>query len=95
MSWNYRICTRLNGIREFKICEVYYDKKGTAEAYIESKQILCWDNKKDLLKTIELLQSVPDKEIYDLDNWPNLYKPTKNAKDKTKDKTVPTSGKDV
>jgi len=68
MSWNYRICTRMNGTREFRICEVYYNEDGTPRAYSDLNSILCWDNKKDLLETIKLLQSVPGDIVYDLDN---------------------------
>ncbi len=86
MSWNYRICTRLNGIREFKICEVYYNEDGTPRAYSELHNILSWDNKKDLLQTIKLLNSVPDNIIYDLDNWPNEYIKSKKNESKGKNK---------
>ena len=88
MSWNYRICTKLNGIREYKICEIYYDKNGKPNGYVESKATLCWDNKKDLVKTIELLSTVPDNTIYDLDNFPNLY-----VESKSKNKRKPSRKK--
>lgn len=73
MSWNYRICTRLSGTREFKICEIYYNEDGTPRAYSELHNILTWSDKSDLIETIKLLQSVPANEVYDLDNWPSLY----------------------
>jgi hypothetical protein len=88
-SWNYRICTRLeDGFRVYRICECYYDDGSKIpHSYVDTKQILVWDNPKDLVKTIELLQSVPKKQILDLDNWPNEYKKPKKIKDaKDKDK---------
>ena len=93
MSWNYRVCTRIFSYKKefpkapemskmedqriFSILEVYYDKDGNVNGYIdETKNSLAgWEDYEDLVGTHTLMKKAFDKPILDLDNWPNEYKP--------------------
>lgn len=74
MSWNYRILRKpmdpivwsnVEGekLYLYTIIEVYYDKDRNIEGWCEHKDILEWDELRDLTGTIKLLQSVIGKPI--------------------------------
>ena len=93
MSWNYRVCTylfkyseefpiasemrKLDDQRIFSIQEVYYDKEGNVNGYIEDTKnpMAGWESYDELVGTHDLIKLAFSKPILDLDNWPNEYKP--------------------
>lgn len=80
MSWNYRICTKVEGKggstrwRSFSVKEVYYNKEGIPDGVAETSKILEWDNYEDLKGTYKLIEKAFEKPIIDLDNFPEEYK---------------------
>jgi len=64
MSWNYRILRKSDeNLYLYYIAEVYYDKKGIIKGWCDRKDILEWDDLRDLNVTIRLLQDVIGKPI--------------------------------
>lgn len=91
MSWNYRIGTHVFSYKKafvnnsklaemkdqrlFSIIEVYYDKNGKPEGYIDKKNSLSnWEDLEDLKGTWELIGKAFEKPIIDLDNFPKEHK---------------------
>lgn len=88
MKWNYRVVTWLwhNTITEtderlYGITEVYYDKDGTPESYIDIRAhdsrynaLHPWEAMSELLGTYQLIGQAFEKPHIDLDNFPNIYK---------------------
>ena len=92
MSWNYRVCTHLFKYskefpstsemsklpvqRIFSVQEVYYDKEGNVNGYIEDTKnpLVGWESLDELSGSHDLIKLAFSKPILDLDNWPNEYK---------------------
>ena len=91
MSWNYRVCTRIFSYKKefpkapemskmedqriFSILEVYYDKDGNVNGYIDETKnsLAAWEDYDDLKGTHELMKLAFEKPILDLDNWPKFF----------------------
>ncbi len=82
MSWNYRICTKIEGKegssrwRSFNMLEVYYNEDkiphGTSTC---DHNLLCKaENYQDLENTYQLMRNAFLKPVIDLDNFPNEFK---------------------
>lgn len=79
-NWNYRIGTKIEGgTRLFSIIECYYDENGDPAGYAERNPLANWENLNDLDGTHKLIERAFDKLILDTDNWPNIYKPSKDG----------------
>jgi len=95
MSWNYRIGTHVFSYKKafvsnpklaemkdqrlFSIIEVYYDKNGKPDGYIDKKNTLSnWEDLSDLIGTVDLVKLALSKPIIDIDNFPNEWKDEDN-----------------
>lgn len=79
MSWNYRLCTKIEGKegstrwRSYCIKEVCYTDD-VPDGYADKNVLEGFESVADLLWTVAHLKSAFEKPILDLDNFPNEYK---------------------
>lgn len=75
MSWNYRILVSVeHGEEVYSVHEVYYDKKGKPNGYIENKNIMNWDSKKSIKWTLKKIKEAMKKPLLSKQNFPKKYK---------------------
>jgi len=73
-TWNYRICTRLNGSeRTFFIYPVYY-KGEIPNFWGEQNMYFTAEKYSDLKEDFRLRQLAFEKPVIDLDNFPEIFK---------------------
>lgn len=94
MSWNYRIGTHVFSYKQvftdnpkladqkdsrlFSIIEVYYDKNGNPNSYVDKANPLNnWESLEDLKGTVDLVKLALGKPIIDIDNFPDEWEDTK------------------
>ena len=81
MSWNYRVLMKkINSERIFTINEVYYDKKGNPNGYIESPSSVYSDGKKGkkgMKWQLKMMKKALKKPVLSMDAFPKKYKKKK------------------
>ena len=75
--WNYRIFEDKEDNRAiFRIIEVYYEKNGNIESWIDAINIpSTWDNMEDLKNDYDKLKNAFEMPLLKRDGKENLYQP--------------------
>ena len=75
--WNYRIFEDFENNRAiFRIIEVYYEKNGNIESWIDAINIpSTWDNMEDLKNDYDKLKNAFEMPLLKRDGKENLYQP--------------------
>ena len=76
-NWDYRIFEDFeNNKAIFRIIEVYYEKNGNVESWMDAINIpSTWDNMENLKNTYELFKNAFELPILKRDEKGNLYQP--------------------
>ena len=75
MGWNYRVlCEVINGEEIYTINEVYYDKKGKPNGFIEHTKGIGSDSKNGLKWQLKVMKKALKKPILDKNKFPKKYK---------------------
>ena len=75
MNWNYRVLVSIeHGEEVYSVTEVYYDKKGKPNGYIDNKNILNCDSKKHIKFVLKMVKKAMKKPLLSKKNFPKKYK---------------------